>query len=259
MTARPLTDYDIIGAAAAGSGLFALARRRRFNLLCIPPLARERDVGLSTCWWRRALCRERQAMLIVDPPASLEHRRARRWMRCGTGRSAAIDAVMYFPRVQAFDRLRGRVEVFALLRGGRRHDRALGRDLAGVGAAESEEAILRPGLRPAVPVNEAERARLAQAGINTLQSGAQRRRAPAGAAHAAQAARPRRLALPVGAPPRAVRRASIEQGTRWVLFERNGPAIWERAQARSRRFSMGSPSRAPSRGQRRREPLRHRG
>ena len=43
----PLTDYDVIGSAGGGTGLFALGGVQRFNLLCIPPLAREHDVGLS--------------------------------------------------------------------------------------------------------------------------------------------------------------------------------------------------------------------
>ncbi len=81
-------------------------------MLCIPPLTRDRDVGLSTLLVAARLCRERHALLVVDPPAA--------W---GTAR-AALDAlrlwpfrsdsaVMYYPRVQAFDRLRGRVEVFS--------------------------------------------------------------------------------------------------------------------------------------------------
>src|SRR5437016_11290343 len=44
----PLTDYDVIGSATAGTGLFALQGASEFNMLCIPPLTRERDVGLST-------------------------------------------------------------------------------------------------------------------------------------------------------------------------------------------------------------------
>ena len=41
----------------------------------------------------------------------------------------------------------------------------------------------------------------------------------------------RRLALFVA--------ASIEQGTRWVLLEHNGPAVWERAQAQVEAFLDG--------------------
>ena len=65
----PLTDYDIIGASGTGTGLFALDGSTRFNLLCIPPLTRERDVGLSTLLVAARLCRERHALLVVDPPA----------------------------------------------------------------------------------------------------------------------------------------------------------------------------------------------
>ena len=43
-----LTDYDVIGSAADTTGMFALQAVPTFNLLCIPPLAREYDVGLST-------------------------------------------------------------------------------------------------------------------------------------------------------------------------------------------------------------------
>ena len=106
----PLTDYDVIGSRARGTGMFALEGAARFNLLCIPPLRRERDVGLSRCWSRResaasaTRCSCRSARLVDSAP--------RRSRRCATGRSAATSAVMYFPRVQAFDRLRGRVETF---------------------------------------------------------------------------------------------------------------------------------------------------
>jgi phage tail sheath protein FI len=104
-------------------------------------------------------------------------------------------------------------------------------------AAESEEAILRPGLRPAVAVNEAERLRLAQAGVNTLVSvrggartGVSPRTLAAGGSGASdwKYLSARRLALFVA--------ASVEQGTRWVLLEHNGPATWARAQAQVEAF-----------------------
>src|SRR5580692_6872196 len=41
-----LTNYDIIGDARNGTGLFALRPDLNFNFLCIPPLSRQRDVGL---------------------------------------------------------------------------------------------------------------------------------------------------------------------------------------------------------------------
>jgi hypothetical protein len=102
----PLTDYDIIGAANEGTGLFALGGVTRFNLLCIPPLARDRDVGLSTLLVAARLCRDRHAVLIVDPPAAWTSAQAAlESLRTWPFRSDS--AVMYYPRVQAFDRLRG--------------------------------------------------------------------------------------------------------------------------------------------------------
>jgi phage tail sheath protein FI len=231
----PLTDYDIIGAASGATGVFALQGIVRFNVLCIPPLTRERDLGLSTLLVAARLCRDRQALLLVDPPAS--------W----TSAPAALDAlrtwpfrsdsaVMYYPRLQAFDRLRGRVETFGSCGAAAGMIARSDETWPVWAAAESEEAILRPGLRPAVAVSDADRARLAQAGVNTLLSvrggsrvGVSPRTLSAGGgASDWRYLSARRLALFVA--------ASIEQGTRWVLLEHNGPATWQRAQAQVETF-----------------------
>jgi uncharacterized protein len=102
---------------------------------------------------------------------------------------------------------------------------------------EAEEASLRPGLRPAVSVSDAERARLTQAGVNTLQAVRSTGRGNAG---------PRTLAGDGSSASDwrylSVRRlgmfiaASIEQGTRWVLLEHNGPATWSRARTCAAEF-----------------------
>ena len=230
----PLTVYDIIGAAGSGSGLFALGGAP-FNMLCIPPLSRERDVGLSTLLVAARLCRERHAMLLVDPPAAwTSPRAALEGLRSWPFRSDS--AVMYFPRVQAFDRLRGRVEIFGSC-GAAAGMIARSDESSPVwSAAESEEAVLRPGLRPAVPVTDAERLRLAQAGINTLLSvrGSRTGVSPRTLAVGGNGTSDwkylsaRRLALFVA--------ASVEQGTRWVLLEHNGPVTWQRACAQVQTF-----------------------
>jgi phage tail sheath protein FI len=225
----PLTDYDIIGASAAHTGVFAL-EGTRFNLLCIPPLTRERDVGLSTLLVAARFCRDHHALLVVDPPAAWgSPRQALDALRRWPFRSDS--AIMYFPRVHAFDRLRGRVEVFGSCGAAAGMIARSDETWPVWAAAESEEAILRPGLRPAAAVNEAERVRLAQAGINTLVSvrGARTAVSPrtlaAGGSGAAdwKYLSARRLALFVA--------ASIEEGTRWVTLEHNGPPVWERARA----------------------------
>ena len=227
----PLTDYDVIGSAIEGTGLFSLNGVSRFNLLCIPPLTRDSDLGLSSLLVAAKFCRERQALLVVDPPSAwLSARTALDSLRIWPFRSDS--AVMFFPRVQAFDRLRGRVETFASC-GAAAGMIARSDETSPVwSAAESEESILRPGLRPAVPVTDSDRLRLAQAGVNTLVSVRSNIRAPISPRTLAAGGcgisdwkylAARRLALFIA--------SSIEQGTRWVTLEHNGPATWERAQA----------------------------
>ncbi len=225
----PLTDYDVIGSAIDRTGMFALGSVPSFNFLCIPPLAREQDVGSSTLLVAARLCRERQAMLLVDPPMNwISPRNALDALRNWPFRSDS--AVMYFPRVQAFDRLRGRVETFASC-GAAAGMIARSDEVWPVwAAAEADDAVLRPGLRQAVPVSEADRTRLTQAGINVLASvrstykaGVSPRTLAAGGSGISdwKYLSARRLALFIA--------ASIEQGTRWALLEPNSEQTWNRA------------------------------
>lgn len=232
----PLSDYDVIGSAVRGTGIFALEGEEGFDLLCIPPLSRERDVGLATLLVAARFCRERHALLVVDAPAEWTTPRAalaafRTWP------FRSDNAAMFYPRIAALDRARNRYETFgsAAAAAGML---ARGDETLPVWApAEGEEAVLRPGFKLATSVADAERVRLAQVGINTLQSGR-----TAGSPHvslctlAADAPgaadlrhlAARRLALFV------VR--SIERGTRWLLAAPNEPASWRRAQAQVEEF-----------------------
>jgi phage tail sheath protein FI len=214
----PLTDYDVIGSQLERTGLFALDAADHFNFLCIPPLGRERDVGPGVLLVAARYCRERRALLLVDPPADWHTadealKAMRQWC------FASENAVMYFPRILAHDKLRGHFEAFApcgaaagmLARGDETHPVW--------GAAKFEEPILRPGYRPVCIVTEDKRARLAALGVNTLQAvrTAARikiaaRTLAAGTAAAAdwQLLARRRLALFIV--------NSVERGTRWVVL-----------------------------------------
>jgi phage tail sheath protein FI len=231
-----ITDYDVIGAADLRTGLFALKEGPRFNMLCIPPLGREHDVGVTTLLVAARICRERHALLIVDPPRSWSTANlALAGMRDWPFRSE--DAVMCYPRLLVLDRLRGRYELFgcaAAVAG----IFARGDESAPVwSAAENEELVLRRGARLATNVTDAERQRLAQAGINVLQifKSAQHN-APAARTLAAGNAgasdwrfvAARRLALFIT--------SSIENGTRWVMFEPNNSQTWQRARAQVEAF-----------------------
>ena len=224
----PLTDYDVIGSPEAGSGLFALASAEDVRCVCIPPLERERDVGPSALLVAARLCRERHALLVVDPPAA--------WQSCDEALQGLREfefrsehAFMCFPRIQAFDRLRGRAETFA-------NCGAVAGTLARLDSQRSpwqpgddDELLLRQSARPQFALTEAERARLAAHGLNPLQS--------------LRSASPRTVALktlaggaaatPAGRLLTAQRRnlllmASIERGTRWAVFERSERPVWHR-------------------------------
>ncbi len=212
----PLTDYDLIGSSLEGTGLFSLRQAEYFNFLCLPPLSREHDVGPSALLVAARFCKESRALLIVDPPAGwLTADDAlsglRNWNLCSE------NALMYFPRVLAHDKLRGHFEVFApcgavagMLS---RHD-----EISPVWVTpEREEAILRPGYRPACLVGEDRRVKLAALGVNTIQAVRSTGRMvlrprTLGAGSTASAdwryLSARRLALFIV--------NSIEHGTRWV-------------------------------------------
>ena len=62
-----LTDYDLVGSRREEAGLFALAGVPHFDLLYLPALGKGRDAGATSILAADRYCRERGAMLIVDP------------------------------------------------------------------------------------------------------------------------------------------------------------------------------------------------
>lgn len=220
-----LTDYDLIGSPERRTGLFALGAAEDIDFLCLPPLERERDVGPSALLVAAQFCRDNHLLLLVDPPLE--------WDSCSdvlTGlRELAFyseQAVMCFPRILAYDRLRGRYERFsncgavaaALCR--MEQQRPLWQ------AGPDDELLLRPGTRPARVLSEAERTRLIAHGVNPIQS--------------LRSANPRLPALRTlaGGSGRGAasdllswqRRSlavvkSIDRGTRWAALESHDPSI----------------------------------
>jgi phage tail sheath protein FI len=224
-----LTDYDIIGSAVAGTGLFALANVDNLGFLYIPPLARDVDVGASILLVAEKFCRDRRTLLIVDPPLS--------W---ATAEQALLGAqklefhsehaLMYFPRLIATDRLRARSEIFP--NGGAVAGMlARAEDQRSPWAMEAPEPehVLRSGVRLSVTLNELDHWRFATHGINTLRitrNASIVRLVPRtlagginGAADFGYLA-PQRLASFVV--------NSIERGTRWAVWSRCEPAVWPR-------------------------------
>jgi uncharacterized protein len=224
----PLTDYDVIGSAEAGTGLFALADAEDVRIVCLPPLERDRDVGPSALLVASRYCREHHALLVVDPPAA--------WRSCDDALRGLREfefrsehALMCFPRIQAYDRLRARAEAFA-------NCGAVAGTLARLDEQRSpwqpgpdEELLLRPAARPEIVLTEAERARLAAHGINPVQSLRSASPRPlalktlaGGSAGSAEA----RLLTPQRR--RLLLMASLERGTRWAMFEAPERGVWQK-------------------------------
>ncbi len=65
-----LSDYDLIGSAANGTGLFSLNQIEHFDILYMPPPGRHIDLGPTAMLAAELYCRKRGAMLIMDPPGS---------------------------------------------------------------------------------------------------------------------------------------------------------------------------------------------
>lgn len=233
---RPVSDYDVIGSAVRRSGLFALADVDELAFLHVPPLTRTTDVGISTLLVAARFCRERRAMLIVDPPSS--------WT--GTEDVARAleeielrsdNAVMFHPRILAMDRLRGRLEVFGnggavaglLSRSGDAVSAAL--------ASQEPEPLLRAGMKLSRQVDDADRWLFAAHGVNVLQTvrRVSRERLPL-----------RTLACGASASPDGSYLAqqrlvlftinAIERGTRWCLSVQDDASVWEAVTRQVRTF-----------------------
>jgi len=64
-----LTDYDLIGSRKKHTGIFALEDVERFDVLYLPPPGKGIDAGPTAILAAELYCRQRGAMLIVDPAA----------------------------------------------------------------------------------------------------------------------------------------------------------------------------------------------
>ena len=97
-----LSDYDLIGSASRGTGIFALEEVEKFDFLHLPPPELGRVPGPAAVLAAELYCRRRGAMLILDPPSSWETVDD---VIQGVRQSgfANPDVISYFPRVRLRD------------------------------------------------------------------------------------------------------------------------------------------------------------
>jgi len=210
-----LTDYDLVGSTAQGSGLFALDGVPAIDFLCLPPAPDGRPAGPALLLAALRYCRRRSAMLIIEPPAGThDGERALAWLR--RLNIAAENAIAVFPRLAVEGNSHGRSAVGAVAG-------ALTR-----APAESEPA-LGSQFRPMREIAPETRRRLQAAGLNVIGRGRGGRvvlegdrtlTSPECPVQAWRSLAARRLALTV--------ERLLLQGTRWVVFEPPGADLADR-------------------------------
>ena len=116
-----ITSAQIVGSGFRSNkqGLYALEKSDIFNLLCIPPFAFTGDVPTALLAEAAAYCRERRALLLVDPSANWT-RRETAIQEFSNGTYPGISGpdrtygALFFPRIKQPNPLRDdQVETFA--------------------------------------------------------------------------------------------------------------------------------------------------
>ncbi len=162
----PPGDYDFVGSTAAGTGLNALAPVQDIAHVCLLPGAADAAFGPVALFAADRFCRERQALLLIEPPS--------RWQTPADVLAdqrksgfASPNAVTWFPPVMAQaahgEWLPGSaVGAVAATLAGEQRARAIDR------LHEDRLTLLRSGLRLGGACSAEDRQRLARAGVNTL-------------------------------------------------------------------------------------------
>ena len=228
-----LTDEtDFTGSEAAKTGMYALQNVDLFNLLCIPPDARDGDTPPAVYQEALTFCVKHRAMLIVDPPAGWKDANDitanDKLTALGLNGDAARNAALFFPRVTAADPLRGsQLDTFvpcgmvAGVMARTDGQRGVWKAPAGIDAALNGIVGLK------TPLTNDENGMLNPLGINCLRTfpiigsvvwGARTLRGADLLADDYKYIPVRRLALFI--------EESLYRGTQWVVFEPNDEPLW---------------------------------
>lgn len=223
-----VTDADIVGTQPTKTGIYALEKADLFNLLCIPPLDFATDPNPATTLVPALkYCKDRRAMLIVDPPNTwLTKDDAKNNIDALIARDA--NAAVYFPRLRLPDPLQeNRLDVFVpcgavcgviartdVERGVWKAPAGLGATLVGVSELTYK-------------LTDAELGELNSLALNCLRTippvgqvvwGARTMNGADGLASEWKYLPVRRLALFL--------EESLSRGTRWAVFEPNAEPLW---------------------------------
>ncbi|MGD9527256.1 phage tail sheath family protein [Pseudonocardia sp.] len=234
----PRIDVDVLGDPATSTGVHALAKVDLFNLLCVPlPSWSEEDAVAKGLWDKAAtFCTAHRAFLLIDPPeewndpANAVDRAAQFGVR-------SDNAALYYPRVRVPDPLQeGRFRDFppcGVVAGAfARTDAQRGIWKAPAGIDTS----LRGVTELAARLVDEQQGVLNALGVNCLRTfpvygqvvwGARTLNGADLQVSEWKYVPVRRLALHL--------EESLQRGSRWAVFEPNGPGLWSQL-----RLSVGS-------------------
>jgi hypothetical protein len=220
-----LTDYDLVGSRRAGTGIFALEPISRLDLLYLPPPGKSRDLGPAALLAAELFCRERGAMLIVDPQSG--------WVTpaeaiAGARRLglASPNAMTYFPRMHQRNG-DGSARVIGGAIAGRlcKQDRAAGNSLQ----AEDDGFALSRGFVAAFNIDPRDVPALMREGLNPVVNGAAGRARMLPAVTLGGGGESQRQFASLTARRLCLRIVnSIDLGTRWAVFETDSQRVERR-------------------------------
>ena len=210
-----LSDYDLIGCRDDRTGLFALAGVDKLDMLYLPPPGKAREAGPASLLVAEQFCRDRGAMLVIDPQLAWETpEQAAAGVR-KFGLSSA-NAVSYFPRmIERGDEDQTPRPVGGAIAGMLcKLDRTRGPWVP----LDYEDHGFERELIPALQLDEHHIQHLARHGLNAIAPTTRGRARVAGSVTMDPGREPQRAILPVRRLCLRILHA-IEEGTRWSVFE----------------------------------------
>jgi uncharacterized protein len=230
----PLEQKDFEGNPDTKTGLYALEDTDLFNILCIPPDARDQDLLAGVYQTALTYCVKRRAFLLVDPPLSWKQQdslisgAALKVTELGLNGVDARNAAVFYPRVLQSDPLKdGHVSsavpsgIIAGLMARTDAQRGIWKAPAGIDAGLNGIAGLE------VTLTDGQNGTLNQVGINCLRNfpiygrvawGSRTLRGADQAADEYKYIPVRRTALFI--------EESLFRGLKWVVFEPNDEPLW---------------------------------
>jgi Bacteriophage tail sheath protein len=224
-----MADTDLVPALGATTGIYALDRADLFNLLCIPPVARDGTLSVAARQQASAYCEDERALFVVDPDAAWdEPSDVTGGLTAFTTGMVRKNSALYFPRVRMADsELGNTLETFppcGVVAG------VMARTDAerGVWKAPAGQETSLTGVQELAPkLTDGENGLLNPLGVNCLRTfpvignvvwGARTLDGADSLASEWKYVPVRRLALFL--------EESLYRGTQWVVFEPNDEALW---------------------------------